>query len=245
MKTQVLISNNNRESLRQLTHTLEDSGIPDDARIIYEARNVIGVVGDLCIKSYKTPGLIKRIIYSYFRHPKAERAFFAAAHLRDMGIDTPTPRILVVVKEKGLLTRSYFACDYYADWATLRGVEKRRDFPELAAALASFMKKIHSQGVLLRDFSPGNILFHKKDDGTFEFSVIDINRIQFGINDRNRLLNAFGKVLDTREGVEVLAREYAKGTPYVPEELVEIYDRAQASIRRNRRFKNLFRKNKK
>lgn len=245
MKTQVLISNNNRESLRQLTHTLEDYGMPPEAKIIYRGRNVIGVAGDVCIKSYKTPGLLKRLIYSFFRHPKAERAYFAAVHLLDLGIDTPMPRALVVVKEKGLLTRSYYVCDYYSGWSNLRGVEKRRDFPELAAALAVFMKKIHSHGVLLKDFSVGNILFRKNDDDIFDFSVVDINRIRFGITDRNRLLSAFGKVLDTRQGMEVLAREYAKGTPYVPEELVGIYDRTQAAILRNRRLKNIFRHSKK
>lgn len=245
MKTRILIADNQNETLRRLGHTLQKKGMPDEATIIYSARNQIGVIDGFCIKSYKRPGRLKGIIYGLFRHPKAERAFFAAGRLREMGIDTPAPRALIICSSALHITRSYYVCDYYEGWETLRGVEKRRDFNDLARALADLMKKIHSNGVLLKDFSMGNILFHKTDDGEFRFALVDINRIRFGVNDRHRLLSSFGKILDTREGVEVLAREYAKGTPYIPEDLVEIYDRTQASILRNRRFKNLFRKNKK
>ena len=243
MNTKVLITNNNDESLRQLAHQLEHHGMPREAQIIYQGRNTIGVVDGRCIKSFKKPGLLKGFIYNYFRLPKAERAFFAGTKLNELGIRTPEPRALVICKHNGQLERSYYVCDYYEGWTTLRGVEARKDFGELAKALATFMKEIHSKGVYFKDFSQGNVLFRKTSEG-FEFAVVDINRIRFDVTDRTVLLDSFGKVLDTREGMKQLAEEYAKGTPYAAEDLVDIYDRTQRRLFRNKHIKNFFRKNK-
>lgn len=244
MNTRVLIADNQNETIRRLARRLLKKGMPEEAEIIYNGRNEIGVVNGLCIKSFKKPGRVKALIYGTVRHPKAERAFFAAGRLRELGIDTPAPRALVICSKGLSISRTYYVCDYYTDYQTLRGVESRADFSELAHALAAFMKKIHAAGVLLKDFSIGNVLFRRNEAGEFEFAVVDINRIRFGVNDRRKLLSAFGKILETREGVQRLAEEYAAGTPFAAEDLVEIYDRTQKSLLRARRFKNFFRKNK-
>ena len=244
MKTRILVSDDSNEHLRTLAHQLQDSGMPEQTQIIYQGRNTIGVLDGLCIKSYKRLGVIKGLIYSFFRLPKAERAYFAAERLRELGIDTPAPRVLVICNKGGRVNRSYYVCDYYDGWETLRGVEKRSDFKALAVALAAFMKDIHSKGVLLKDFSQGNVLFRKDGEGNFHFAVVDINRIRFGVEDRSRLLSAFGKILDTHDGIVTLAQEYAKGTPYTAEDLVAIFDSTQRRLFRNKRIKNYFRKNK-
>jgi hypothetical protein len=43
------------------------------------------------IKSFKTPHLINKIAYKYFRNPKARRSFEYATTLLEKGIGTPQP----------------------------------------------------------------------------------------------------------------------------------------------------------
>lgn len=233
-----------------LVDELANKGMPASARTIYSGRNTVAVLDDpggaLCIKSYGVPRFIKSFIYGHLRLPKAERAFQNGLRLIELGIDTPTPVCMAVCYNAIGLTRSYYVCRYYtAEWQELRGIEKRPDFPKLAAALAAFIAELHAKGVLMKDFSQGNTLFRCNADGTYSFSLIDINRMEFGINDRRRLLENFRSTLDTEAGMEVLAREYARiqgGDSDMIDKIMAIYRRRQRAIERKKRIKKFLRR---
>ena len=72
--------------------------------------------------------------------------------------------------------------------------------------------------------------------------------MEFGVGDRKRLMSNFGAVLDTADGLAVLAREYAalqSDPPAVEAEIREIYARRQARLWRKRRIKEFIRGKKK
>ena len=232
-----------------LLDSLVASDMPADARTIYRGRNIVAVLdspsGPLCIKSYGVPGFIKSFIYGRLRTPKAERAYINARRLAELGIDTPEPVGMAVCYNKIGITRSYYVCRFYTtEWQELRGIEKRTDFPQLAAALAAFIATLHDKGVLMKDFSQGNTLFRLNPDGSYSFALIDINRMEFGIADRSKLLANFRSTLDTEAGMDLLADEYIRITgadTSLKATIMDIYRRRRRAIERKKRVKKLLR----
>lgn len=237
---------------RSLAHSLLAEGMPADATEIYRARNLVVITADgrYCIKSYKVPGFAKGCMYGMFRTPKARRAWQNAVELEKAGIATPAPVLALEVRHAGLLGASYFVSDALDAWETLRGVEKRPDFPALARALAAFMLQLHEKGIFMRDFTPGNVLF-KQNGGGYLFCLVDINRMSFGVRDKKVLLKNFGSPLDTREGVVLLAKEFARQSASEADEslavermAMECYDARQNFLKRKRSLKRLFKRKK-
>lgn len=231
-------------------------GIPDAGDVIYRGRNIlVRLRGEnIVIKAFGVPDIVKGSIYGHLRHSKAHRAYRNALRLRAMGLPTPEPYFAGEERNAlGMLRRSYYACAALDGWRELRGVEKEPDFPALARALAEFVFLLHSKGVYMVDFTPGNVLY-RREGGEYRFMLVDINRMYFDVDDWNILFNNFRAMLDTPEGVAAVAREYARvlerSNIYhtlgnIEEELVDLYNRHIANLLRRRKFKNLFRRNKK
>lgn len=195
---------------RALAQRLAQDGMPADAREIFRARNVVAITADgrLCIKSFKRPGLLKGFIYGYVRMPKARRAWLNAARLRSLGIPTPAPVAAVECRSWGLLGNSYYVCEALHGWREMRQAENLPYFNELVGSMARFILDMHRQGVLMKDLTPGNVLFRRSASG-YDFVLVDINRMEFDVADRRRLLATLGVALDTEDGVAALARAYA------------------------------------
>lgn len=148
---------------------------------IYNARNQIRIIPgpdgkDYVVKRYRQPMLFNRIIYRFFRKPKAVRAYMNAFLLEQKGIATPRPigYILIgqcLLKESYLITER---CPYphrlYA-W----GDGKTAGREDLMRAFGRFTGEMHEVGALHLDYSPGNILYDKD-----RFSVVDVNRMHWG-----------------------------------------------------------------
>lgn len=243
-------------SVGPLAHATVHYGIPDASDVIYRGRNlVVRLRGEnIVVKAFGMPGVVKGAIYGHMRRSKALRAYSNALRLRAMGIPTPEPYFAGEVRDGlGLLRQSYYACAALDGWSELRGVEKNPDFPEIARALAEFIFNLHTHGVYMADFTPGNVLY-RREGGKYLFMLVDINRMEFDVDDWNMLLDNFRAMLDTAEGVAVVGREYAKvlersnvyhSLGNLDEELVERYRRHTARLLRNRKIKNLFRRKKK
>ena len=235
----------------KLAERLFSDGMPEGISVIYRGRNTVGVLPGAvpaCIKCFAEPGVVKGAIYGFCRLPKALRAYNNAYELLKLGFDTPQPIAAVCNTSLGLLKSSYYVCRYAEGLDDLRGAENRANFPELAKALASYMNRLHSSGVLMKDFTQGNVLFRRDESGIYHFTLVDINRVEFGVGDRKRLMSNFGAVLDTADGLAVLAREYAalqSDPPAVEAEIREIYARRQARLWRKRRIKEFIRGKKK
>ena len=125
---------------------------------IYKARNELrkfSYEGQwYVVKNYKVPLFINRIAYTFFRPSKASRAYEYALKLRSMGIETPA-RMMREFEEGGIAGRE-----------------------DILEAFAAFTVDLHKKGVLHLDYSAGNILFDKQEEGIV-FSIIDLNRMRF------------------------------------------------------------------
>lgn len=231
--------------VKALLYRLVEQGLTEDYPLIHRGRNRIGLTGGpdpLAVKAYKVRGAFKGYMYGLLRAPKARRAFRNARKLRSLGFDTPEPMGAVCVVDGGRLRESYYVCRYLEGWTFLRRAEERHDFPALARALAAYMDSLHRAGVLMKDFTQGNILFRTDGEGRYHFALVDINRMEFGVHDRRRLMSNFGAVLDTPEGVAVLAREYAalqSDPAAIEREANDIYRRHHIFLDRKHKLKKL------
>ena len=64
-----------------------------EGELLYEGRNEVRryrVKNEwLVVKKYKQPNIIQRIVYTFFKKSKTERAYLFAGMLRKRGFDTP------------------------------------------------------------------------------------------------------------------------------------------------------------
>ncbi|MDR1456170.1 MAG: lipopolysaccharide kinase InaA family protein [Tannerella sp.] len=184
-------------------------------RTIYRQRNEIKVFETadtiLNIKRYRKPHLPNRVAYTFFRPPKAERAYRYAFRLRELGIDTPEPVAYILLKKNGLLHMSYYVSRQAPHDHTMyefgRGGLAGREY--ILQALAGFTARLHEAGVCHRDYSPGNILFRETPAGV-EFCLVDINRMRFGPVSVREGCAAFARLWGPEPMFRLLAEGYAK-----------------------------------
>ena len=183
--------------------------------VIYKSRNEIRVFDvngtALNVKRFKTPILINRFIYTFFRPSKAQRSFEYATKLKEMNIETPQPVAYVLIKKMGHLYDSYYIsrqADHNRNFYEFGkgGVEGRE---HILNAFAGFTADIHEKGVLHKDYSPGNILF-KEEDREVKFCLVDINRLRFGEVPVHKGCLNFVRLWGQQPFVEIIVRKYAE-----------------------------------
>jgi glycosyltransferase involved in cell wall biosynthesis len=195
----------------QSIHSTFDRG----GRTIYKQRNEIKVFEvngvSLNVKRYKTPHFPNRLVYTFFRPTKAERAYRYALKLLEKGIDTPEPVACILTKRNGLIHSSYFISkqvDYEHTFYEFGsgGIAGRE---HVLTAFAGYTAGLHEAGVYHRDYSPGNILFRTGNDGV-RFCLVDINRMQFGhVSVRKGCAN-FARLWGQEPMFRLLAKSYAE-----------------------------------
>ncbi|MEG1766203.1 MAG: lipopolysaccharide kinase InaA family protein [Muribaculaceae bacterium] len=177
--------------------------------IIYDARNKIyqDVVEkeNVSIKCFRTPLVINRVIYTFFRHSKARRSFDNGVKLTELGVGTATPIAYIEVYKDLLIEKSYYICEMLVAH-DIRWWDKILNCEEVLDHAAQFMAELHEKGVFHKDFSPGNILY----DDNFNFYLIDINRMKFNITNHHLLMENFKCLHDSPEETARIARLYAK-----------------------------------
>lgn len=159
------------------------SRFEEQGEMIYDARNQLkkySVEGyNVVVKRFRTPHIINRIAYSFFRPSKAKRSYEYALKLLSLGVDSPAPIAYIEDYKCGLLAYTYFISVYENDYKVIRELMDGTQKDELLLKeLALYIAEIHKKGVLHLDMSPGNILYKKTENQTL-FSLIDINRMQF------------------------------------------------------------------
>ena len=183
-------------------------------KYIYQERNEIKefFVEDnyLVVKSFKIPHFVNKLVYTNFRLSKARRSYENALILQEKKIGTPAAIAYVENKRGGLLFESYFVSFYQKHEGTMRefryGILNGRE--NLLCSFARFTAFVHNQEVLHKDYSPGNVLY-TNDNGTYSFSLIDINRVKFGFVSMEEGCKNFRRLWGNREMIEFIAREYA------------------------------------
>ena len=178
---------------RQYEHLRDDimrvvAGDYVAVKIYCHKRNVVEKVvmqgGEYVVKTYKRPNFLNRVVYSFLRKSKAERAFLNARRLYGLGVDTPSPVAYVEVYKRGLFSRGYYIAEF-VPYRTMRdafaGVAPESDDVRLKRDFVNFTLSLHGKGVLPLDFNSGNIFYHYDDvTGEYRFALTDINRMRFG-----------------------------------------------------------------
>lgn len=199
-----------------------------DGEVIKDSRNKIKVFSAdglaVNVKRFCVPPLIfNRVIYRFFRSPKAVRAYKNALKITNLGIDTPTPIAYLIFGNGIFISRCYFIsiqCNYsldihYFEKHTLDNLT-RKVFTELGY----FIARLHELGIYHRDFGGGNIMVNIKD-GEPRFSLIDINRMSFERIDIERGCENFNRLALSQPKIEIIASSYADARCFDTQEVIE------------------------
>ena len=184
--------------------------------LIYAKRNQVGRVSHqgeaMIVKRFKRVNVVQRVVYSFFRKTKAERAYLFAEEYRRRGIMTPRRVAYMERRQWGLFTVGYFVS------AEAQGTEchlllrEVKDFDvKLADAVAEQVVLMHSRGVLHGDLNLSNFLCTADSDG-YHFTMIDINRSKFttGMPSDNACLKNLVRLTHRRDLYDYLVRSYAR-----------------------------------
>ncbi|HQU20150.1 MAG TPA: lipopolysaccharide kinase InaA family protein [Flavobacteriaceae bacterium] len=165
----------------------------------------------LNVKSFKIPNLVNKIVYRFFRKSKAERSFLNASKLLELGIGTPKP-IAFAESHRGIFFgKSYYVSEQVAMDFTFRELIHNPKVPrreEIIRKFTHFTFKLHENGVLFKDHSPGNTLI-KLDGEEVHFYLVDLNRMVFKpLSFEERILN-FTRLSPLEDMVSLMSEVYA------------------------------------
>lgn len=196
-----------------------------EGTVLYVQRNLIHelVTPDglhLNVKRYHKPFFFNNLVYSSgIRKPKGLRAYEYPFLLAQKGIDTPESIAYIEERKWGLLQYTYFVSVQlpYKQVADIIDAPAGT-YTDLILSLAAFTAHMHEQGVLHKDYSPGNILFQQETDGMYKFSIVDINRMRFGQVDMQTGCRNFARLWGPKHFTITLVREYARLRGFNPDE---------------------------
>jgi len=195
---------------------------------IHKARNELRVANVLrekvVIKAFKVPHFINQFAYSFLREGKARKSYNNAIKLEALDVNTPTPIGFIEYYRTGLLKESYFLARYEPYNFTIREVfhHKVDDVDNILKLFAQFTFSIHQKGVWHVDYSLGNILITKVN-GSYKFSLVDINRMQFKKISPEEGLRNFNKFwAKDQNDLITIAKEYARLSNYNEQEAINI-----------------------
>lgn len=157
----------------------------NDGEVIYKGRNTVKVFSlekGIClnVKKYKRPPLYNRIVYSFFRKPKAFRAYYNTLKITEKGFESAESVAFLEIKKNGLFSDSYFVSLQCSD------VKEMREYyfgplvgnESIIDAFARYSAALHDAGIYHLDYSPGNILI-RYQNGNYAFVLVDVNRMKF------------------------------------------------------------------
>ncbi len=238
MSQNIVVVNPDFAEINDIVYIIAENGAPANAEIIYGGRrNTVYRFtyrgADLTVKAFHRPKLINSLVYTTFRKSKARRSFENASHLNEIGFHSPTPVGYSEERKGGRLRRSYYTCLYLPS-ENMRYCDQKPDADPLLKALAAEMVKLHRTKVFNKDYSPGNILYTRRPDGGYTFHYVDVNRMEFGVDDRDKLMRNFRALSLNRDQLTALARYYAMEADIDPDEMeaealsrVADYERSQ------------------
>lgn len=246
-----IVINPKYKKLESFIHSLPAT-FDEEGEIVQDARNRIKKLSiqgyNLNIKRFRKPIFINRIIYSFFRKPKAYKAYYNALRVIEKGLSTPAPIAYIEEYKNGLISYSYFISIQLEDVEEIRNfyfskleTSEEEDFLK---AFAIYSAEMHNKGVLHKDYSPGNVLYSKQEDNTYSFSIVDINRMKFMDIDIHNGCKNFARLFENDCVYEFIAPFYAQQREYDTEQckkfLVEEKMKFHAGKYRKKRLKNLF-----
>jgi len=192
------------------------NGIKKNENVIYKGRNtvksIIAGTENWNVKIFKTPHLINKIIYHFFRKSKAQRSYEFANLLLDKGFLTPRPIAYAEQKQGLFLLDSYYISEQLNYDLTFRELLTDIKYPNRKNILEQFTEftyNLQVAGIHFIDHSPGNTLIIKTKKNKYDFYLVDLNRMHFDyLNYETRIQN-FARLSLTDEMIEIIAAKYA------------------------------------
>ncbi|WP_248723653.1 lipopolysaccharide kinase InaA family protein [Seonamhaeicola sp. ML3] len=171
-------------------------------------------IGDdvINIKSFRVPNFFNRLAYNFFRKSKAQRSFEYANKLIALGVGTPQPIAYFEFKSFLFFNKSYYVSEQLDCDLTYRELTLDLNFPNHEAILRAFTRftyNMHEKGIHFLDHSPGNTLI-KINNGSYEFSLVDLNRMEFKPLDFETRIKNFSRLTVHKSMIEIMSDEYAK-----------------------------------
>lgn len=166
------------------------------------------------VKSFKTPHLVNKIAYRFFRKGKAQRSFEYAHLLLNKGIKTPEPIAYFQEKSGVFFGKSYYLSKHLHYDFTYRELVHDIKFPnryEILKQFTRFTFKLHEHGIEFLDHSPGNTLMVVNNQNDYDFYLVDLNRMNFHESmDYATRINNFARLTHDKNMVSAMSAEYAK-----------------------------------
>ncbi len=164
------------------------------------------------IKKFKTPNIVQGYVYRFLRKSKAKRSFEYASRLIDLSIATPFPIGYTETFSGGLRESFYLSdhVDYDFDFRVLIHNPRYPNRTDIIKQFTNFSFKLHEKGVNFLDHSPGNTLIKEKKDGTFDFFLIDLNRMRFETLTFDRRMHNLRRLWLSKTMIRIMATTYAE-----------------------------------
>lgn len=195
-----------------LIDSFEDTG-----DTFYAKRNIIKIfkIGKEAwnVKAFKIPHLINKLAYRYLRKSKAQRSFEYANYLIKNDILTPKPIGYVLKYVLFGLGESFYISENLQYDLTFRELIHDKNYPDREDILNQFTEftfKLHEKGIHFLDHSPGNTLIVKKESKKYDFYLIDLNRMKFGVMDFETRIQNFANLTLTDDMITIISKKYAK-----------------------------------
>lgn len=181
---------------------------------IHKARNEIKVINyedkELVVKSFKVPNLLNKIVYSFLKDSKAQKSYDNSIRIMSF---VPKPIGFIEFRKFGLIEDSYFVSENFAFAFTIREPLLDDDFEDkenILKKFAFFTYQLHENDIFHLDYSPGNILIKKDEDGGYIFKIVDINRMKFKKLSIAERLSNFKMLWANDDDMTTIAKEYAR-----------------------------------
>lgn len=243
------VINKEYEHLTDFVCSLPEGTFENTGEVIHDGRNCVKVFDvdgkKVVVKRFKQPHSLNRFVYSYIRGTKAERAYRNARILEDYGVDTPKPIAYMDMSCKGLVTNSYLVTEY-TDYLPIKDVFKEERFSQVMGinAFVKFTVELHLKGIQHNDYNLTNVLYRKNGDHTFDFMLIDINRMQFGYMSKKRCMSNLKRFCEEPMITYVLSQKYAEERDWDRYYCLMMLSFYRSLFERRNKTKGLFKGNK-
>ena len=184
---------------------------------IHKARNELKIIShnkiDTVVKAFRVPNIVNQFAYAYLRGGKAKKSYLNGLQLLKLGVETPEPIGYIEFYEKGLLKESFFVSKHQPYSFLIREPLYSADFEDrenIIKEFAEFTYGLHQKNIFHKDYSAGNTLVIPQKDGSYKFSIVDINRMEFREIDLDLAMKNFNKLWADEATLTIIAKAYAK-----------------------------------
>lgn len=215
----------------------------ENSNTIHKARNELKVINykdiQTVVKAFRIPNIVNQIVYAYFRDSKAKKSYENAIKLRELEVNTPEPIGYIEFYRTFLFKESFFIAKKFDYDFTIREPLRNKDLENRVDIIKAFVKftyELHQKGVYHKDYSAGNILVVKNDEGWI-FSIVDINRMEFKKIDLTIGLDNFAKLWLDVDDLNLIAKEYAKLAKIEEDLAIKILEESDKKLKKFVEFK--------